>query len=535
MVQGEQVVTNRSRCHRLIVFGGGGAGTSMARAAVASGGVEVVAICETEPDKNSQLHAEFPSARISSDYEALLKQTRPTLADIATPDHLHAEHAIAALEAGCDVLVEKPLAGTVHDARRVLDVAAKHHAILAVNFTLRYQYPTREALRLVLDGDLGRLFLFEGFYIHDLWAHYSPESPSRTPWRTDPVNPQSVLLGGGCHPIDLILASAGCEVTEVFAYANNLAVSGLPIDDCYVINIKFVDASLATVLVSTGANGVFHTPGYFNVYGVDGTIIKDTVYRRGKDPKTLSPIAPETDGGHNWVSAWQAFARAVDGLSRVPVPVHIAGMNVAICEAARESVESGRPVTPERFAANDSGVQIDHAQLRMRYSRGLGGLSAWSPPNGFELCSYDVRFDDEIRALLAVAGFPSLAGDRFQTDLIRQEEAKEGSCLVLYEGRVVGAAFAGRFDDTDGRIDYVVADPNLRGNGIGVGVCTGVTKYLLERGYQTVTLHTDDWRMPAIETYQKLGFEPVLFREDMKARWDAVEARRTKVRARAPG
>ena len=98
---------------------------------------------------------------------------------------------------------------------------------------------------------------------------------------------------------------------------------------------------------------------------------------------------------------------------------------------------------------------------------------------------------------------------------------------------MVGAAFAGKFDATDGRVDYVVADPTLSGNGIGAGVCSGVARYLLEQGYKTVTLNTDDWRMPAIETYRKLGFEPVLFRDDMKARWDAVDARRLKVRGRA--
>ena len=504
-----------------------------ARAAVSSGGAEIVAICEPDPAKKAELQTEFKSARISSDYAELLNATRPTVADIASPDHLHAEHAVAALEYGCDVLVEKPLATTVRDARRVLEKAEKHHAILAVNFTLRYQYPTREALQLVIDGDLGRAFLFEGFYVHDMWDQYSAESPRRTPWRTDPVNPQSVLLGGGCHPIDLILTSAGREVTEVAAYGNKLAGSELPIDDCYVINIKFEDGAIASVLISTGANGVSFTPGYFNVYATDGTIIKDTLYRRGKEPEKLKRLSTETGGGHNWVSAWEAFARAVDGFSRVTVPAHIAGTNVAVCEAALKSVEIGRPVSPERFAANDSGAELEHAQLRMRYSTGLAGLSDWSPPAGFELCPYDARFDDQIQALLGIAGFAHLTGERFQTDLIAQEEARDGSRLALYEGSVVGAAFAGRFDDADGRIDYVVADPNLSGNGIGVGVCTGVMKYLLQMGYQTVTLHTDDWRMPAIGTYLKLGFEPVLFREDMKSRWDAVEARRAKVRARA--
>jgi predicted dehydrogenase/ribosomal protein S18 acetylase RimI-like enzyme len=504
----------------------------MARAAVSSGGTEIVAICEPDSAKHPQLREEFESARISSDYAALLRQTHPTVADIASPDHLHAEHATASLDAGCDVLLEKPLATTVRDARQVLELAEKHCSILVVNFTLRYQYPTREALRLVLDGDLGRPFLFEGFYVHDLWSHYSAESPHRTPWRTDPVHPQSVLLGGGCHPIDLILTSAGCEVTEVSACANNLGGSELPVDDCYVVNIKFDDGSLASVLVATGINGVLHTQGFFNVYGTEGTIINDTVYRRGKDPEKLGRMSPETSGGHNWVCSWQAFARAVEGLSPVPVLPHVAGANVAICEAARQSVESGRPVVPEIFVANDSVGKFEPAQLRMRYSKGLAGLRDWSPPTGFELCPYDARFDDEIQVLLGLAGFKDLTSERFQSSLMSQEEASDGSRLVLYKGRVVGAAFAGRFDATDGRIDYVVADPTLSGNGIGVGVCTGVTRYLLEKGYETVTLDTDAWRMPAIETYRKLGFEPVLFREDMKSRWDAVKGRHAKVWAR---
>ena len=109
----------------------------------------------------------------------------------------------------------------------------------------------------------------------------------------------SALLGGGCHPIDLILTSAGCEVTEVSACANNLGGSELPIDDCYVVNIKFGDESLAGVLVATGINVVLHTQGFFNVYGTDRTIINDTVYRRGKDPEKLRRMSPETGGDHN--------------------------------------------------------------------------------------------------------------------------------------------------------------------------------------------------------------------------------------------
>ena len=135
--------------------GGGGAGTAIARAAVASGRADVVAICEPDETKRSELTREFTSAEVSARYETLLRETSPTIADVASPDHLHTEHTLAALEAGCDVLVEKPLATSVEEARRMIVAAEHNHALLSVNFTLRSQYPTQEALQYVLEGKLG--------------------------------------------------------------------------------------------------------------------------------------------------------------------------------------------------------------------------------------------------------------------------------------------------------------------------------------------------------------------------------------------
>ena len=71
--------------------------------------------------------------------------------------------------------------------------------------------------------------------------------------------------------------------------------------------------------------------------------------------------------------------------------------------------------------------------------------------------------------------------------------------------------------ETEGRIDYMAADPRFSGKAIGYAVCAGVTWRLLERGYKTAVLWTDDWRLPAIITYMKVGFEPVMYRETWNA------------------
>ena len=161
----------------------------------------------------------------------------------------------------------------------------------------------------------------------------------------------------------------------------------------------------------------------------------------------------------------------------------------------------------------------------MRYSKSLADLQDWEPRGGFELRRYDRNDDGQVRELMRLVGFEHAAGEYYEAELMPRDERKEGTHVVVHDGGIVGAAFAGRGDETAGRIDFVVADPKLSGNGIGYAVCAGVTRHLLENGYENVILMTDDWRLPAVSTYLKLGFEPVFHRDDMEKPWDAMHAR----------
>ncbi len=73
-----------------------------------------------------------------------------------------------------------------------------------------------------------------------------------------------------------------------------------------------------------------------------------------------------------------------------------------------------------------------------------------------------------------------------------------------------------------GALNWVCGDPAHRGKGLGMAVCAAATARLLAAGYENIYLLTDDFRLPAISVYLRLGYQPFLFAPDMAERWRAV-------------
>ena len=70
-----------------------------------------------------------------------------------------------------------------------------------------------------------------------------------------------------------------------------------------------------------------------------------------------------------------------------------------------------------------------------------------------------------------------------------------------------------------GELGWVAARPAHAGRGLGTTVCAAVVKRFVNAGYKRIYLLTDDWRLPALKVYLKLGFVPFLFAEGIEARW----------------
>lgn len=115
------------------------------------------AFCDPSVEKLAILAAEYPHATAYSDWREMLAGDYPAVA-IATPTPLHFEMAKAALEAGKDVFVEKPLTHDSEQARELVDLAEREHRVLMVGHLLLYQPAITWIRDFLSAGELGELF-----------------------------------------------------------------------------------------------------------------------------------------------------------------------------------------------------------------------------------------------------------------------------------------------------------------------------------------------------------------------------------------
>ena len=135
------------------------------------------------------------------DHRRLLEETRPDVAVVITPHPFHAAIAIDALEAGCHVLVEKPIAIQVAEADAMIEAADHARRILAVNFQRRHDPAVRAARRLVGEGSLGAIQHVDVTAAWPRTRAYFASAPWRGTWRGEGGG---LLLNQAPHHLDLL-------------------------------------------------------------------------------------------------------------------------------------------------------------------------------------------------------------------------------------------------------------------------------------------------------------------------------------------
>jgi len=330
--------------YRAMIIGAGGAGTCVCDNMVADGRGVPVAFVETRPERREELAAQYPDALVADgdEWAKVLAEAKPDVVEDAGPDILHCEHTVAALEAGCHVLIEKPMCTTTAEAKRILDAEAKAGKVVMVDYTLRYSHPWATMANAARDGAVGEVFYLGAFYIHDMYDWFAEDGQCRTPWRIDPKHPQNTLLGGGCHGLDLILCIMGDEpITEVHCVGNHLSGSGMPMEDCFQVNFRFAGGAVGQVFVTTGCNtGSFGK--ILEVYGRDGTLTDGKLLKRTTEPVELAQPADNVQEGHGWNLTVRDFLDVLDGKRENEMTSLYGARNVAVFDAAMKSLKSGK-------------------------------------------------------------------------------------------------------------------------------------------------------------------------------------------------
>jgi predicted dehydrogenase len=163
-----------------------------------------IAVRHTIADVNAEIAAEaakrFGFAHSSADWRSVVNDPEIDIIDISTPNHMHAEIAIAAAAAGKHIISEKPLARTGAEAKTMWDAVKNTNLVHMVAFNYRRTPAVALAKKYIDEGAIGEILNFRGTYLQD-WSA-DPDSPLS--WRFQKSIAGSGTLGDiGAHVIDL--------------------------------------------------------------------------------------------------------------------------------------------------------------------------------------------------------------------------------------------------------------------------------------------------------------------------------------------
>jgi len=301
----------------------------------------IVGVCDVDEAILAARQAEFKARVAVTDYRELVAEPEIGVLSVASPDYDHAEQCIAALEAGKDVLCEKPLTLTMKEAKEIAAAVARTGRRFMIGQVCRYAPGFVLAKRLVERGEIGKLFFVESEYAHNYRGARGIGS-----WRVDPR--REPVIGGGCHAVDLLRWIAG-DVAEVHAYANHLCLTDWPVNDCSVGLFQFESGVIGKVMVSVGCVRPYTMRSVF--YGTEGTIVCDNTSpeiqlcsQRNLTGAPAFSTFPVNIASHNVGAEINEFVDAIVNNRPVVTNVMEGVKTVATCIAIAESARTGKPV-----------------------------------------------------------------------------------------------------------------------------------------------------------------------------------------------
>jgi predicted dehydrogenase len=208
-------------------------------------GAAIVAVTDPSEEMRTTIAVE---AERFADHEAMLESAELDGVVISSPHGLHFRHAAAALAAGCDVLLYKPMVTTSADARELVRLAEESGQIVSLAIEGLFTAEFRHVRALLEAGELGEIRLVSGTVAQNWLANVGGT------WRTDPeLGGGGNLIDSGYHLLAALLHLSGRQADEVFAYLNR---RGEQVDVETTAALRFDGGALGAIAVSGDAYGM---------------------------------------------------------------------------------------------------------------------------------------------------------------------------------------------------------------------------------------------------------------------------------------
>ena len=348
--------------------------------AVLNNGLELVAVCDILPEHMQNLlskhglEAEMNGIARYTDYKQLLAEhPELELVAIATESGLHARIALDCIDAGVNVIIEKPMAMCMADAEEIIRHSEAKKVIVCACHQNRFNVAVQKTRQALEEGRFGRL---SHGSIHVRWnrnRNYYEQAPWRGTWAQD----GGCLMNQCIHGIDLLRWMFGNEADEVYGVTKQQFHDYLEAEDIGMAVIKFKNGAVATV---EGTTNVYpkNLEETLYLFGENGT-----VKIGGKSTNNLEvwEFSDETEAdaankgleeqtsnvyGNGHTSLYADVIEAIR-MHRKPYVDAVAGRNaLELVLAIYKSCKTGMPVKLPLtdFASEDMKGTFGHGSLR---------------------------------------------------------------------------------------------------------------------------------------------------------------------------
>lgn len=293
------------------------------------------------------------------DTETMLAAERPDAVVIANPNDLHVATTLKCIEAGVAVLLEKPVATSLDEARQLIDALRASPVPVLVGHHRRHNPVIARAKQIIDSGALGRPCLATV-----LWQTRKPDAYYDIAWRREAG--AGIILINLVHETDLLRHLYG-EVVEVQAFTSN-AQRGFAVEDTATVSFRFESGALASIVASDAVAAPWGWEKNLNevakfakeydqpcmmLSGTEGalSVPQLKLWRYGERADWEAPLLQQQAGyqaDDPQVLQLRHFERVVRGEVAPLVSVEDAARSIAVLDAIHQAAREGRSVRPVR-------------------------------------------------------------------------------------------------------------------------------------------------------------------------------------------
>ena len=229
------------------LIGCGRIATNHIKAAV-NNQLRITAVCDVKPEAMEALlekHGLGQDASVKryTDYRQMLAENDLQLIAIATESGLHAQIALDCIDAGVNVIIEKPMAMSMADAEKIIQRSAEKQVKVCACHQNRFNTAVQETRRALEQGRFGRL---SHGSVHVRWNR-NRDYYTQAPWRGTWAQDGGCLMNQCIHGIDLLRWMMGDEVEEVYVITRQQFHDYLECEDVGMAVVKFQNGAIGTI------------------------------------------------------------------------------------------------------------------------------------------------------------------------------------------------------------------------------------------------------------------------------------------------